>query len=138
MVWWDPVLLDRKGEERRGIRREDLITKDADPQAVAADRALYEEWRQQRAETLTLATQPSLRIVTATDYVKLPPPGPGGLLESADRADNVAVLDAGFAGFRPGGRRFGVLVHALLAVVPLDASREAIVDLATVHARVLG
>ena len=27
---------------------------------------------------------------------------------------------------RPSGRRFGVLVHALLAAVPLDASREAI------------
>ena len=31
-----------------------------------------------------------------------------------------------------------MLVHALLAAVPLDASREAVVDLADVHARVLG
>ena len=85
VVWWDPLLLDRKGDERRGIRREDLITKDADPQAVAADRARYEEWKQQRAETQTRRRSRRCAIVTATDYVKLPPPGQGRLFEPADR-----------------------------------------------------
>jgi ATP-dependent exoDNAse (exonuclease V) beta subunit len=39
---------------------------------------------------------------------------------------------------RPAGRRFGVLVHALLASVPLDGDLSAIHSLATVHGRILG
>jgi ATP-dependent exoDNAse (exonuclease V) beta subunit len=39
---------------------------------------------------------------------------------------------------RPGGRRYGTLVHAVLATVPLDASRPTIGDLAGALGRALG
>jgi ATP-dependent helicase/nuclease subunit A len=39
---------------------------------------------------------------------------------------------------RPGGRRFGALVHALLASVDLDAGADAIQASATVNGRILG
>jgi ATP-dependent exoDNAse (exonuclease V) beta subunit len=39
---------------------------------------------------------------------------------------------------RPSGPRFGALVHAVLASVPLDGDLVAIQRLATIHARVLG
>ena len=39
---------------------------------------------------------------------------------------------------RPSGRRFGILVHALLAAVPLDAKPQDVRDLAEVQARILG
>jgi ATP-dependent exoDNAse (exonuclease V) beta subunit len=48
------------------------------------------------------------------------------------------VLDASVGGARPSGRRFGVLVHGLLAAVSLDATPTDIRDLALLHARVLG
>src|SRR4029079_18120625 len=38
VVWWDPPLLDRPGDDTRGLRRDDLIAKDARPEDVAADR----------------------------------------------------------------------------------------------------
>ena len=38
---------------------------------------------------------------------------------------------------RPAGRRFGTLVHAVLAAVPLDATADEIHGLAGVHARLL-
>ena len=38
---------------------------------------------------------------------------------------------------RPGGARFGELVHAMLAAAPLDAERAAIEALAEVHGRIL-
>ena len=38
---------------------------------------------------------------------------------------------------RPGGARFGELVHAMLAAAPLDADRAAIEALADVHGRIL-
>jgi ATP-dependent helicase/nuclease subunit A len=50
----------------------------------------------------------------------------------------VTIEDCSLPGPRPSGRRFGVLVHALLAAVPLDGSRDQIRDLAVLHARVLG
>ncbi len=66
--------------------------------------------------------------------------------EIAGRAARISVVDAdraaaadserGGAG-RPSGRRFGTLLHALLAHVPLDASIEQIARMAAVQARML-
>ena len=39
---------------------------------------------------------------------------------------------------RPAGRRFGTLVHAVLAAVPLDAASDDVQALASVQARLLG
>jgi ATP-dependent helicase/nuclease subunit A len=39
---------------------------------------------------------------------------------------------------RPSGRRFGSLVHAVLASVPLDANLKVIQRLASTHGRILG
>jgi ATP-dependent exoDNAse (exonuclease V) beta subunit len=129
VVWWDPLLLDVKGEDRRGIRREDLITKDAKPDEVAADRGRYDAWKRNRAEVHERAARPSLEIVTATEFVRD--------LQITSAAP-VTVLDASIAGPRPSGRRFGILVHGLLAAVSLDASPVDIRGLAILHARVLG
>ncbi|MBA3270047.1 MAG: ATP-dependent deoxyribonuclease subunit A, partial [Acidobacteria bacterium] len=136
VVWWDPLLLDLRGEDRRGIRREDLITKEAKPEDVAADRARYDAWKQTRAQRRERAAQPSLDVVTATEFVK--GEGGDGTSFTAGGSPNVTVLDASVAGPRPSGRRFGVLVHALLAAVPLDAAPHDIRDFALLHARILG
>jgi ATP-dependent helicase/nuclease subunit A len=74
----------------------------------------------------------SLRIVTATEWALDPD------AHRVGDAAAVQVIDAGFAGERPSGKRFGVLVHALLAAVPLDASGGDVKDLARLHAKVLG
>jgi ATP-dependent exoDNAse (exonuclease V) beta subunit len=67
--------------------------------------------------------------------------------QSAKAADD-AILDSQLspveivalprAVSRPTGRRFGALVHADLASVPLDGDLRMIQHLATVHGRVLG
>jgi ATP-dependent exoDNAse (exonuclease V) beta subunit len=136
VVWWDPSLLDRPGDDTRGLRRDDLISKSARPEDVAEDRARYDTWRSDRAAVHARASAPSIAIVTATEYVKSRFVAHG----DQDRSPGaVVVADAGGRlEPRPTGRRFGVLVHALLAVVPLDASAEAIEELAVLHARVLG
>ncbi|HXG87341.1 MAG TPA: UvrD-helicase domain-containing protein [Vicinamibacterales bacterium] len=135
VVWWDPLLLDTHAEDPRGLRRDDLIARDAHPQEVAADRARYERWRANKADLQQRAAKPSLAIVTATEWIK-----EGGGVGSGAHGDASAVVieDAAVVGPRPSGRRFGVLVHGLLAAVPLDASASAIHELAVLHARVLG
>ncbi|HUE87350.1 MAG TPA: UvrD-helicase domain-containing protein [Vicinamibacterales bacterium] len=134
IVWWDPALVDQPGDDTRGLRRDDLISKEARLEDVAADRARYQKWQADRAAVHGQAAKPSLAVVTATEYVK----GDAPAAPSADVGSTVTVVDASVPGPRPGGRRFGVLVHALLAAAPLDATRDTIDDLAVLHARMLG
>jgi ATP-dependent exoDNAse (exonuclease V) beta subunit len=129
VVWWDPLLLERAGESRRGIRREDLITKDASPELVAVDRARYQQWVDDRLAVQIRAVAPSTRIVTATEFVKLPE------YRASDRT--VAIVDVSPGEPRPSGRRFGILVHTVLAHMPLAAAPAEILNLAVVHARLL-
>src|SRR6185295_16887328 len=61
-------------------------------------------------------------------------PQPSPASGSGER--DVAVIDAR-GRERPGGVRFGELVHAILAAAPLDAGRGALAALADVHGRIL-
>lgn len=143
VVWWDPLLLEGPGEERRGLRREDLIAKGARPDVVAADTARYETWRAWRADAVTAGAQPSMRLVTVSEWAD----AEGDIVGSRDavlasevdaRAPGIDVADAGRPDdARPSGRRFGILVHALLAAVPLDATAEDVSGFAGVQARLL-
>ncbi len=139
VVWWDPLHVDRAGAERRGLRHEHLIHKDAPAHVVAADRAAYDAWRAWRAGVLARGAASARQTMTATAWadaaldgrVVAPP-------EVTARAARVSVMDVGLPGdVRPSGRRFGTLVHALLAHVPLDASIETVARMAAVQARLL-
>jgi ATP-dependent exoDNAse (exonuclease V) beta subunit len=55
-----------------------------------------------------------------------------------EAAPDVPILDAGREAGRPGGKRFGALVHAVLAAVELGAGRAMIEAAATLEARKLG
>lgn len=136
VAWWDPQRLDAPGEDRRGIRREDLITKDARPEDVAADRAGYERWKAARDAARQAAAAPSLRVMTATEFVKAAPPA-GDPDRREPLPSAVVIASARTGGARPAGRRFGILVHALLAAVPLDATATDVSALARLHARIL-
>ena len=77
---------------------------------------------------------PSLRIATATEIATAAPEPEN----AQDRQDSPAVVieDASqFIEARPSGKRFGTLVHALLASLPLDATAGTIDDLTALHAK---
>jgi ATP-dependent exoDNAse (exonuclease V) beta subunit len=127
VVWWDPLLLQAAPDDARGLRRDDLISKSASPADVAADRDNYDRWRERRAAMQARGAVPSMQVATATELAEEP-----GL-----PAHVIALEDAGFGVIRPSGKRFGTLVHAVLATLPLDASSDDVEDLATLHARLL-
>ena len=79
VVWWDPLAVDARGEERRGLRREHLITKDARPEDVAADRARFDAWQQWRSGTLARGSQPSMAVLTATEWARATPAAIAGV-----------------------------------------------------------
>ena len=129
VVWWDPLLLDAPPRNTRGLRREDLISLNANPADVARDRARYDGWREQRQRARDAGARPSTTLMTATEIVN-------ELKTTNLAAPDVIVEDAGvFIEARPSGRRFGTLVHALLATLPLDASASEVSDLAALHAK---
>ncbi|MGH6718090.1 MAG: 3'-5' exonuclease, partial [Alphaproteobacteria bacterium] len=139
VVWWDPLLLDQRGAERRGLRHEHLIGKDAPAEVVAGDLAAYRDWRSRLDATIAQGRQPSLRVMTATEWAHATDDGSVALPAAiAALAGSVRVVDAGvFDPYRPTGARFGILVHALLAHVPLDAGPEQVMRIAAVQARLL-
>jgi len=138
VVWWDPKELEGSAEDGRGVRREDLIAKDARPADIAADRAHYENWRQQRGAARESGATPSLRVATATESRETEGADktPGPQKAQTTQTSNVLIEDAsGFIEARPSGKRFGTLVHVLLATLPLDATAGDVTGLAALHAK---
>jgi ATP-dependent exoDNAse (exonuclease V) beta subunit len=130
VVWWDPGALALDVRPQFGIRRQDLI-EDPGADVLEADRRRYEAWRDDRVAALERGAQPSVSVQTVTAWARR------ASLDAADAPDpEVVVLDASPGIARPGGRRFGTLVHGVLAGVPLDADRDAIAELAALHGRI--
>ena len=138
VTWWDPRALSLGAVSTFGLRRDDLIVKDGDMFAVEDRLADYERWRDERAEVIAKGAQPAVRLQTATAWAA----------DAARLGIDEALLDtppgvieivriAG-AEKRPRGPRFGTLVHAVLASVPLDATASAIERTADTQARILG
>lgn len=130
VVWWDPLLLETADDVPLGLRRDDLISKDASPIDVATDRARYDEWKERRAAVQAQGSAPSIIVTTPT---QLKESGDDGRPVSA-----VVVEDASVRLPRPSGKRFGTLVHALLASVALTATSGEVEELSALHAKLLG
>jgi ATP-dependent exoDNAse (exonuclease V) beta subunit len=124
VVWWDPRTLELTREERTGLEAADALQEDPveGPRSIAA----FEQWQDGRALAVADGSMPSERISVARE---LPPVQVIGTIP----LEQTSVERAG----RVSGRRFGELVHACLAVVPLDASRELIEGIAAVMGRSL-
>ena len=144
VTWWspEPSVLSLGAEASFGLRRDDLIVKDVAPDLLKAHLQTYRNWRAERDAAVAAASVPSIRILTATEAAAGNEPMPG------DAIDVVVEAVTG-AGERPGGARFGSLVHALLADIPLSprlrsgqargASHDELLSkLADAHGRVLG
>ena len=76
-------------------------------------------------------SQPSLRVRTATEWAAMSE-------RPEETARDVQVLDLSPGVRRPAGPRFGSLVHAVLASVPLDAGPDRILATTRLQARILG
>ena len=128
VVWWDPAVLALGAAPRFGIQQQDLLGKTADRALVEGNLERFRAWETARDAVLASGAQPSLGVATATAYAGV---------SAADQAA-VDVVELPRAAQRPAGPRFGALVHAVLATVPLDGARDAIAAAALVQARLLG
>jgi ATP-dependent exoDNAse (exonuclease V) beta subunit len=129
VVWWDPRALHLGGAMPAGLRHADLISKDAAPEVIAAGLTSYQDWRAARDGAIERGTRPGVLVETVTRRAV------GGA--SPPSATPIEVIRVAGTVTHPGGRRFGTLVHSVLASAPLDGTNGAIRELAVSHGRAL-
>jgi ATP-dependent exoDNAse (exonuclease V) beta subunit len=129
VVFWDPHALDLGREDEAGLRHQRVL---ANGPAAAESEARHAAWRTKREATLGEAASPSLRVVTVTERKD------AAAEPSASPSEVVTERVAGARRDRPHGKRFGTLVHAVLAAAPLDATKASITDVARVQGRLTG
>jgi len=128
VVWWDPDKLELGVRPRCALRQEELLA-EVDNDAAKQNLAAFGSWEQQKKVAIESASSPTLRVQTVTQEV-------------ARGSDNktsgeVSIVELRREPVRPKGKRYGSLVHAVLANVPLDASNAQIEQIAGLQARIL-
>jgi ATP-dependent exoDNAse (exonuclease V) beta subunit len=92
----------------------------------------YAAWKAGRAADRDAASRASIDVITATNAAATLP-----MVEIGDVEVTVLTTATGIP--RPGGVRFGSLVHSLLADVPLEEDGDwAVERLCDAHGRILG
>lgn len=127
VVWWDVALLDIGKEPAFGVRREDLLRKDAPVGAVEEDLERYRQWAREKPADRERASKPKFFMQSVTDRA-----------EMLDEAAEVPILEVLQEANRPAGTRFGEIVHATLSQVPLGADWATIEVAAALSAKLFG
>jgi ATP-dependent exoDNAse (exonuclease V) beta subunit len=145
LVWWspEPAVLSLGAQAPFGLRRDDLIVKDVAPATLRRGLDTYHAWKTGREDAIAAAQRPSINVMTATAAAATEALVPIGhdidVAAFAEATAPRATSAEATAPKRPGGQRFGSLVHALIADMPLDAPEaRTIARLASAHGRVLG
>ena len=119
-------------EENVGVRQQRILEADESGAEVARGEQAYIQWKEGRTAAITQASRPSITVQIVTAFA-------AGTGFSAPELAHVQIETVSRAGIeRPGGRRFGALVHAVLAAVNLDASPDEIGEVAEANGRLIG
>ena len=135
VVWWDPHCLHLGAVSSFGLRRDDLIVRDGDMFAIEERMVAYERWRADRAAVVEAASRPGIRVQTATSWAAAA--ARDGIDRVIAEAASVEIVELRGAADRPRGPRFGSLVHAVLATVPLNAADAVVERTAETQGRLL-
>jgi ATP-dependent exoDNAse (exonuclease V) beta subunit len=133
VVWWDPTVLALEVEEHGAIRHQRILEVDSGGTAAAASEERYAEWKEGRQTLHSRATQPTISVQTVTALAR----SDASMHLAAHPTVRVEMIER-IDPERPGGRRFGALVHAMLASVDLTADDDAIQASAVINGRLVG
>ncbi len=149
-VWWDPHVLGLGVEESVGLSQQKLLEADESGRRSEEGIRAHAEWQAERVRVRERAGAPCLRVVTATELAAATTADGGGgeqerpAGEVSRRETDAAEVEVALESVardagrdRPGGKRFGTLVHAVLATVDLDADQAAVEGAARLQARLL-
>jgi len=144
-VWWDPAALGLDKQPEGGIRQQRILA--ADEGGVISEEGVlaHKAWIERRDELIRAGAVPTQLVRTATEIAETTEEGglylPGLSTRGPFRA---AWGEIGFAetgtsrAHRPHGKRFGTLVHAVLAEVDLRADEAQVTSVAAAQGRLLG
>ena len=124
VVFWDPRALELGKEDEAGLRHQKIL---APGGAAQESEERHSAWKADRASALAAAAEPTLRVVTVTERKDT-----GGSVGEA-RIETTTADRA-----RPAGKRFGILVHAVLATIALDADAASVAAAARIQGRITG
>ena len=133
VVWWDPSALAMDAEEHAALRHQRILEVDPDRLAAAESEQEYAAWKNGRRDVLSRASQPSICVQTVTALARSEASQQLGAFLSV-QVELIKRVDVE----RPSGRRFGALVHGILASVDLDADVDAIQASAAINGRLVG
>lgn len=128
VVWWDPAALGLDAEGAVGLRQQRILAADEGGVASDASTDAHAAWQARRAAALASGSAPSLRVRSVSEVAMESAPSTPVPVESTTD-DRTA---------RPHGRRFGTLVHAVLAEVDLGAGADDVQRAAALAGRLLG
>ena len=129
VVWWDPRVLELEPALGGGMRQRQILQADESGEVATASERTHTRWQERRAAALVAGARPSFEVQSITAAART--------VNAGD--DVVALEDTGIdRSARPRGKRFGILVHAMMASVDLHAEAVAIRALATNHGRLVG
>ncbi len=129
VVFWDPSILELRKQEEEGLRQQKLLAQDEGGAVAAESVRRYESWKSEREAVLAQASEPSIRVTTPTERKA----------EGARATVPIALERTDFPRLeRPHGKRYGILVHALLAEVPLEGDDALLEPLGRTLGRMLG
>ncbi len=142
VVWWDPCVLELGKQEDVGSRLNKLIAADEKGTRSQAGILAHAEWQASRTRVREASGMPSLRVATATEHALAMAASADGAeqrpqVPSGVAAPQVTVESVGTDFSRPHGKRFGILVHAVLSVVDLEADRAGVEAVTELQGRLL-
>ncbi|MCI0718053.1 MAG: UvrD-helicase domain-containing protein, partial [Acidobacteria bacterium] len=129
VVWWDPDQLALGARPSYALRQEALL-KEVDKSTLEQSLAAFRVWHAKKEAVVEAASVPSLRVQTITQHATHK--------SETTRPAEVKVIKIGSGTRGPGGARYGSLVHAILATVPLNADSATIEKVTALHGRILG
>ncbi len=130
VVWWDPRALDLDRAEEVGLRQQRIL--EADTGDVRSQEGIrdHDRWQEARRSALETGSKPTWVVHAVGELAKA---------ARASEIDDVGVEEVSpDRGARPGGRRFGTLVHAVLAAVDLDADEPGVRATSRARGRLVG
>jgi ATP-dependent helicase/nuclease subunit A len=131
VIWWDPSLYENPRAVKPGLRRYILLQENERGEPGEGGLA-HQRWLERRSRIDEQGRAPAYAVATVTRLVEIERAAVVGTSEV--RIAEIEDRDL----LRPGGKRFGALVHELLARAPLDAAASDVEALAESLGRILG
>ena len=130
VVWWDPHVLELGADIGGGMRQQHILEADESNELATASINAHLAWQERRATSLIAAITPSLETKSVTEASRLE------LLDELDAYVAIEQTPIDRTN-RPNGRRFGSLVHAVLAAIELAGDDDHVRAVAVNQARLI-